>query len=111
MAAGLKRYVQRRSACPHARNPQGFNLGMRLPEAAMPAFAHDFGAARNHAANHRVRLDKALPLGRQFQGPLHVPTIEEGLVQIRGPGEPNPKYEARNPNQIQRPNVKGSRQS
>ncbi len=53
---------------------------MGLAEAAMPAFAHDLRAASDHAADHRVRLDEALPLDSQFQGPLHVPSIEEGLV-------------------------------
>ena len=73
VAAWLQRHVERRSAGPRSGNVQGFNLGVGLAEAAMPAFAHDLRAARDHAAHHRVRLDETLPLGGQFQGPLHVP--------------------------------------
>ena len=42
-----------------------------------------FGAAGDDAADHRVRLDAAPPLGGQLQGPPHVPEIEFGRVHTK----------------------------
>ena len=57
----------------------------------MPAFADDFGAAGDDAADHRVGLDEPLPRGRQVQGPPHVPEVQFVRIHhwpIQGPLSP-----------------------
>ena len=60
VAAWLQRDVERCPAGPRAGNPQGLDLGMRLAEAAMPAFAHDL---------RRRERSRSRPSGSARRGP------------------------------------------
>ncbi len=78
VAAGFERNVHRGPRRARTGQTQCLDFGVRPAELAVPAFADDFGSAGDDAADHRIRLDIALPLKGQFQCTLEMPTIEFG---------------------------------
>ena len=79
VAARLQRHVERRAAGPRACHARASTSAWAWPNGDA-SLRRRSGAAGDHAADHRIRLDKALPLGRQFQGPLDMPEIEAILI-------------------------------
>ncbi len=76
VAARFQRDIGRCAAGLSAGKVQRFDFGMVAAESLVPSFADDAIGADEHAADHRIRLDKALTAHRQFERPAHVPQIE-----------------------------------
>ena len=65
MAAGLERDIHRRALRPLARRRQRMDLGVRPAELLVPTLADHLAILHDDAADHRVRLDKALAAAGQ----------------------------------------------
>ena len=84
VAAGFERDVGRGPARPTSGPVKGLHLRVRAAEAAVETFPDDATAPDDHAADHGVRLDPALPPPRQLQGPFHVSAVGRGEIRCHG---------------------------
>ncbi|AHI68002.1 hypothetical protein BTL_4016 [Burkholderia thailandensis H0587] len=76
--AGLERHVRGCAARAFARFAQRVHFRVRFARAAVPARAERLGAARDHAADARVRMRRVKPLFGEPQRMGHVHAVDVG---------------------------------
>src|SRR4051812_39083894 len=75
MATRFQRNVHGGTSRPLSGRRERIHFRMRTTEMLMPAFAHDLATLNDHAANHRIWLDRALPARGERQRMRHVADV------------------------------------